>query len=151
MNIDNIKHINELCEKKEELEEELANIKDEIAQVRSECNHIPVKVSNLQIENLRYCLLCRKRVTRQKAYRIDAHNYKVEKYGDGFTEKQRQGRLKDLQNIALKIYEKNENIDNQEMCKEIKRAIEESNMEFERNKVIKKVLGEWVNIWMSKR
>ena len=150
MNIDNIKKINNLMKEKEELENKLAQTKDDIAEIRSKCHHIPVKVANLQINNVAYCLFCGKRVTRQRDYFIDAHTFKYAEYGDGFTEKDRANRLKDLQNEALKLYNVKGNLDNEEMVKELKEIIKASNNKSNEDEVLKKVLGKWIGIWMSK-
>ena len=151
MNIDNINKMNNLVSEQKHKEQELEDIKDEIRDIRSKCEHISVKVANLQIDNVTYCLFCGKRVTRQRNYFIDAHNYKKDIYGDGFTDKERVDRLHDLQSIALDLYKGNSNLDNEELSKELKRVIEEEKEQAQRNKVLKNVLGKWVGLWMSKK
>ncbi len=91
---------------------------------QKDCNHIVVYLGYDEDNSFCTCLLCEKDGPKSNYKIINATKFKKPLYGDGETYKNRARRLKEVQNIALRISRKNPEITEIELIEEITSVIE---------------------------
>ena len=106
MNIKNLEISQELFRNKNTCEKHLEELNDRINQNASNCKHFPVIVTKGTNTSPR-CLTCGIKLNRIKGIIPDASDYKEEKYGEGYNERQRLERLNDLRAYAINWLYKN--------------------------------------------
>ncbi len=124
--IQKIRYNQELIKNKNRLERELKMIRLEMDKEEINCNHIEVILGTLDSCQVSHCLFCQNvHLFNESTPRIDASNYMVERYGNGFAENQRLGRLEEIQNLWVKYQIENPQLTEEELIIKINDTIKE--------------------------
>ena len=146
MSITKIRYNNSLFKKRVELENQIKAVDNLIKESRNQCDHIMIGLGyygTFQYRDNTYieCLFCREKLKEYKSLNskfIDATSYKVEVYGDGFNQDDREKRLADIQSLYIEIIKENPNISEDEIINTIRKEIIEENKETQK---LEKKLG----------
>lgn len=122
--LEQLRTLKTLIDNKKELEKELKNIDKQMKEKQKNCNHIVVCLGYDGLYQYRdtsfcTCLLCEKEEPNSNYKIINATKFKEPLYGNGETYKNRARRLKEVQNVALRISRKNPEITEIELIEEI--------------------------------
>lgn len=115
-----IKNSIDALKKQRDLLEQISNIKNELEVFQKLCDHINVGLGwdgryLCRDTSICKCLFCGKENPQSKYPLIKAFNYKDELYSHGEELSYRTSRMIDLQELAVKIMERKENISNEQL------------------------------------
>ena len=105
--LEQLKALKTLIDNKRELEKELKKIDKQMKENQKDCNHIVVCLDYDEDNSFCTCLLCKKDEPKSNYKIINATEFQEPLYGNRETYKNRTRKLKEVQNVALRISRKN--------------------------------------------
>lgn len=143
--IKKIEYNQKMILRRKELKEELKDIDKQIEYQKEECNHINVCLGwngpfQYRDTSICTCLICGEYDPESKYKHIDASYYKESLYSHGELDSYREKRLIDLQNLAIDILTKKQNISVEELVEIMIEIIKNQDIQLEDEKSLVKKL-----------